>query len=133
MQTSRPTTAILKAYRRNAITQMEEFTMSYRSAVVALLTLCIADAAFAQEDGLRSVMRNLGITAPPAAAKPFVEQTRPRDPDYIPVHQPRPTRAVKPKTPAELAALEAELDGVAAAQARLVTPSRQKARKPMGK
>ena len=62
---------------------------------------------------------NTKLHADPGPVPEFVEKSRPSGgSDYIPLHVPHPERHAKPKTPAELKAMEADLDAAAAANRR---------------
>jgi hypothetical protein len=62
---------------------------------------------------------NTKFYADPGPVPEFVEKSRPvGGSDYIPLRAPAPERHAKPKTPAELKAMEADLDAAAAANRR---------------
>jgi hypothetical protein len=62
---------------------------------------------------------NTKFYADPGHVPDFVEKSRPAGKsDYIPLRASAPERHAKPKTAAELKAMEAELDGAAAANRR---------------
>jgi hypothetical protein len=62
---------------------------------------------------------NTHLYADPGPVPDFVEKSRPTGgSDYIKLHGPEPERHAKPKTPAELKGMEAELDAAAAANRR---------------
>ena len=68
------------------------------------------------EDGFSShpvdsVLRALDLKTDPGPPADFVKEARPEgESDFVPVGEQHPTRSVKVKTPAELKAMEAELD-----------------------
>ncbi|MBV9066511.1 MAG: hypothetical protein JO004_12200 [Methylobacteriaceae bacterium] len=62
---------------------------------------------------------NTHLYADPGPVPEWVEKSRPAGgSDYIPLHVPPAERQAKPKSPAELKAMEADLDAAAAANRR---------------
>jgi hypothetical protein len=87
---------------------------------VAALGLLSREAVAAEKhtSPLTTIM-NTHLYADPGPVPEFVEKSRPSGgSDYIPLHVPHPERHAKPKTPAELKAMEADLDAAAAANRR---------------
>src|SRR4051794_12179592 len=77
-----------------------------------------ASAAEKHTSPLTTIM-NTHLYADPGPVPDWVEKSRPAGgSDYIPPHVPLAERQVKPKSPAELKAMEADLDAAAAANRR---------------
>jgi hypothetical protein len=66
-----------------------------------------------------TTIMNTHLYADPGPVPDWVEKSRPTGgSDYIPLHVAPAERQAKPKSPAELKAMEADLDGAAAANRR---------------
>ncbi|PSC06341.1 hypothetical protein SLNSH_03390 [Alsobacter soli] len=61
--------------------------------------------------GLKPITDKLNITTTVPPAADFVEKSRPQSMDYMPVGVVPPARSVKPRTPDQVKALEAEMEG----------------------
>lgn len=99
--------ASLPAYRRSSL------SLAFFAFVLALTggsATAFADDTFSSHP-LDSVLKALDLKTDVGKSPDFVEQSRPKtEMDFVPVGQPHPTRSVKVKTPAELKAMESELD-----------------------
>jgi hypothetical protein len=88
---------------------------------LALAMLGLGGSAFAAEkhqSPLTTIM-NTKLHADPGQVPDWVEKSRPAGAtDYIPLRAAAPERHTKPKTSAELKAMEADLDSAAAANRR---------------
>jgi hypothetical protein len=88
-------------------------------AFAALTWLCAPSAAAEKHTSPLTTILNTKFYADPGRVPEFVEKSRPvGGSDYIPLRAPAPERHAKPKTPAELKAMEADLDAAAAANRR---------------
>jgi hypothetical protein len=92
-----------------------------QAALLVLATLGLSGSGFAAEkhqSPLTTIM-NTHLYADPGPVPDWVEKSRPVEgSDYIKLHASQPERHAKPKSPAELKAMEAELDAAAAANRR---------------
>ena len=87
-------------------------------AALAGMTVPLAAAEQKHASPLTTIL-NTKFYADPGRPPDFVEKSRPAGKsDYIPLRASEPERHARPKTPAELKAMEAELDGAAAANRR---------------
>ena len=96
-------------------------TPRLRAALCALATLGLSGAAVAAEkqQSPLTTMLNTHLYADPGPVPDWVEKSRaPGASDYIKLHEAQPERQAKPKSPAELKAMEADLDAAAAANRR---------------
>jgi hypothetical protein len=92
-----------------------------RAALVALATLGLTGAASAAEkhQSPLTTILNTRLYADPGPVPDWVEKARsPGGSDYIKLHEAQPERRAKRKSPAELKAMEADLDAAAAANRR---------------
>jgi hypothetical protein len=88
-------------------------------ALVALAWLTAPCAAAEKHTSPLTTLLNTKLHADPGPVPEFVEKSRPAaGSDYIPLRSPEGERHAKPKTPAELKAMEADLEGAAAANRR---------------
>jgi hypothetical protein len=89
--------------------------------LLALATLALNSPVLAAEKHTDpfTTIANTKFHADPGPVPEFVEKSRPaQGSDYIPLHAPGIGRHAKPKTAAELKAMEADLDTAAAANRR---------------
>jgi hypothetical protein len=87
---------------------------------LAALGLLSREAVAAEKhtSPLTTIM-NTHLYADPGPVPDWVEKSRPAGgSDYVPLHVPHPERQAKPKSPAELKTMEADLDAAAAANRR---------------
>ena len=111
-----------------------------RGAATVLLALAAlgllsreAVAAEKHTSPLTTIM-NTHLYADPGPVPDWVEESRPAGgSDYIPLHVPPAERQAKPKSPAELKAMEADLDAAAAANRRRARGQAGAASKKSGK
>jgi hypothetical protein len=88
-------------------------------ALAALAWMAGSAAAAEKHQSPLTTIMNTHLYADPGPVPDFVEKSRPTGgSDYIKLHGAEPERHAKPKTPAELKAMEAELDAAAAANRR---------------
>jgi hypothetical protein len=88
-------------------------------ALAALAALTVASAAAEKHQSPLTTILNTKMYADPGTVPDFVEKSRPSGgSDYIPLRAPEPQRVAKPKTAAELKAMEMDLDAAAAANRR---------------
>jgi hypothetical protein len=88
-------------------------------ALVAFAWLSAPCGAAEKHTSPLTTILNTKLHADPGPVPKFVEKSRPAaSSDYIPLRSPVAERHAKPKTPAELKAIEADLDGAAAANRR---------------
>jgi hypothetical protein len=88
-------------------------------ALVAFAWLTAPCAAAEKHTSPLTTILNTKLHADPGPVPEFVQKSRPAAAsDYIPLHATQAERHAKPKTPAELKAMEADLDGAAAANRR---------------
>jgi hypothetical protein len=59
--------------------------------------------------GTKALTDKLGITTTPPEPQDFVRKTRPAELDYRPVGVVPPARSIKPRTPEQVKAMEADL------------------------
>lgn len=78
----------------------------------AFLALAACTSSQAQDETrtpVKSVAETVGMATTPPEPAGFVKATRPAQTEYLPVGVTPPPRAIKPKTPAQVKALESEL------------------------
>ena len=81
-------------------------------AVLWLSTMLLGTPAFAEDSGpVDSGLKMMNLKADEGKPVDFVEKTRPGSTDYVPVGKQHPVRTIKPKSAADVKAMEAELDG----------------------
>jgi hypothetical protein len=86
---------------------------------VVFVWLSAPCAAVEKHTSPLTTILNTKFHADPGPVPEFVEKSRPaRGSDYIPLHAPGAERHAKPKTAAQLKAIEADLDAAAAANRR---------------
>jgi hypothetical protein len=88
-------------------------------AFAALAWLCAPSAAAEKHTSPLTTILDTKFYADPGRVPDFVEKSRPAGgSDYIPLRAQQPERKAKPRTPAELKAMEADLSAAAAANRR---------------
>ena len=89
-------------------------------ALAAIAWLSPPAAAAEKHQSPLTTIMNTHLYADPGPVPDWVEKSRPAagGSDYIPLHVPEAERHAKPKNPAELKAMEADLDAAAAANRR---------------
>jgi hypothetical protein len=88
-------------------------------ALAAFAWLSAPCAAAEKHTSPLTTILNTKLHADPGPVPEFVQKSRrAAGSDYIPLRSPEAERHAKPKTPAELKAIEADLDGAAAANRR---------------
>ena len=88
-------------------------------ALAAIAWLNPPAAAAEKHTSPLTTLMNTHLYADPGPVPDWVEKSRgPGGSDYIKLHQAQPERQTKPKSPAELKAVEADLDAAAAANRR---------------
>ena len=83
------------------------FTRFVLAAALAGLGGCSSDV-----NPMRDAFLAAGVGAVPPKAQPFIERSRPAEPDYRPVEAAPRARPLRAKTAAEISQVEAELDAV---------------------
>jgi hypothetical protein len=97
-------------------------------ALTALACLSVPSPAAEKHQGPLTTILNTKLHADPAPSPDFVEKSRPSGgSDYIPLRTPEVERHVKPKTPAELKAMEMDLEAAGAANRRRAGQSAENA------
>ena len=88
-------------------------------ALAALAWLSAPTTAAEKHQSPMTTILNTHLYADPGPVPEWVEKSRPAGgSDYIPLHVPPAERQAKPKSPAELKAMAADLDAAAAANRR---------------
>jgi hypothetical protein len=106
------------------VSQTEVLTTIRRAQAIALAATALAwlsgpSAAAEKHVSPLTTILNTKFYADPGRVPDFVEKSRPAGgADYIPLRTPEPERRSKPKTAAELKAMEAELAGAGVANRR---------------
>jgi hypothetical protein len=107
------------------VSKAEVLTRIRRAHAIALAATALAclsgpSAAAEKHVSPLTTILNTKFYADPGRVPDFVEKSRPAggSSDYIPLRAPQPERRSKPKTAAELKAMEAELAGAGVANRR---------------
>ena len=112
--------------------EIRELSVTMRGAVGCIILAGLAFAASpAYADGLLdSFGRATGMIAPPIDPPDFVKNSRPsEEPAAIPVFAPPPEPNSKVKTPAELKAMDADLEGASDGREQVASKRRMEGEK----
>jgi len=91
----------------------------FAGAALMSLGSAIGEDALAPANPLADLARAAKLVPDPVEPKDFVKKTRPANTDFLPIGMIPKARDLKVKTPAEVKAMEQELDNARAAQDRI--------------